>query len=662
MSQTDAGAARPVDDLASRLPKAILIAVLCLLLAARMADAVGHSGPGYLPFVVALFMLPLLYAIPGTRPLWTRHRFWLLAAQAVLTYLPFALFGDGWVGGMSGLLGGLLLLTVAAPAVWLLFGALMVLEGVLWIGVVGLPFAPAPSAAVWVLVAAMVNALALFGLGRLADVVREIRAAERELAGLAVARERLRVAQDLRSTIGERLAAVATRGDLALRVVSRSPAQARQQITEVGGVARQALADARAVTVDYRSPAHPADAELRQTGAVLAPRVAQTVLVLVLGAFAVQYLNNIFLRDPAVDAEVAAAAVADTAAVVAVQLHHSRPRRDGTRPRAWAWTLALQALLSYVLFPVLGWRALVLGAFLAGSVLLLLPGWWAWASFVAILASLGALNATGPIPKVTGPIYATALTAAVGLMVYGLSRLADLAVHLAAVRGELAQMAVLRERLRVARDVHDLLGLGLSAIALKTDLIVQLFGRDEGRAREEIEELVRICATARADMRLVTDEARQLSLDAELATARDVLATAGIDVRAGSAHEPIPVDVDVVLATVLREAVTNILRHSSARHCTIRTSADDGSVRLSVSNDGATDPREREPREGRGLANLTARTEASGGRFTARRIDDRFEVVAEIPLPLPTVSRLRVSQLRLRRLPRRRLRGPVAGR
>src|SRR5208282_4850618 len=115
---------------------------------------------------------------------------------------------------------------------------------------------------------------------------------------------------------------------------------------------------------------------------------------------------------------------------------------------------------------------------------------------------------------------------------YGLSRLAGLTVRLEALRGELARAAVLEERVRVARDIHDLLGLGLSAVALKTDLIARLIGRDDARARAEIAEVRRICAAAIADMRLVTGEGCRLSLAAELTQARELLLSGGVDLRA----------------------------------------------------------------------------------------------------------------------------------
>jgi two-component system, NarL family, sensor histidine kinase DesK len=225
-------------------------------------------------------------------------------------------------------------------------------------------------------------------------------------------------------------------------------------------------------------------------------------------------------------------------------------------------------------------------------------------------------------------------------MVYGLSRLAGLARQLEALRGELARLAVVQERLRVARDVHDLLGLGLSAIALKTDLI----GRDDAGAAAEIEEMSRICAAARADLRLVTAGGQRLSLAAELGAARQALASAGIEVRATIPQAALPAAADDVLATVLREAVTNILRHSASSACTIEAAAEDGALRLRVSNDGAPEQTAADSgagqaaadhRTGSGLANLTARVQAAGGCLASRQAGGRFDLIAEIPLKAP---------------------------
>jgi two-component system sensor histidine kinase DesK len=254
-----------------------------------------------------------------------------------------------------------------------------------------------------------------------------------------------------------------------------------------------------------------------------------------------------------------------------------------------------------------------------------------------VVASSSVLYAALPshdLPALIGPrpfyaLFFAAITAEIGLLVYGLSRLAGLARQMEGLQGELARMAAVQERLRVARDVHDLLGLGLSAVALKADLIGALIGRDDARAAAEIGEMGRICAAARADIRLVTGQGRRLSLPAELASAREILASAGIEVRADISDGPLPEAADEVLGPVLREAVTNILRHSAARTCLIELTADGGALRLHVANDGAP----QQPAAGlltsggggRGLANLNARVRAAGGQLASRLADGQFD-------------------------------------
>jgi two-component system sensor histidine kinase DesK len=340
---------------------------------------------------------------------------------------------------------------------------------------------------------------------------------------------------------------------------------------------------------------------------------------------------------------VVALTIAVAAALVILQLRHSWPSRGVARPRGWPVTLFLQAILTYVMFPLTGWHPLIMLGFLAGSALLLVPGVPGWVAFAAVIASQPVLWA---VKRITGLstvewlgaiMFLTLDSAALGLLVYGLTRLAQLAVQLEDLRGELARKAVAGERLRVARDTHDLLGLGLTAIAIamKADLIGKLIGRDDARAGEEIAELARICATARADVRLVAGEARDLPLDAEFAAARDVLASAGIDVRMCVSADPSP-EAAAVLVPVVREAVTNILKHSSASYCVLEMAADARLLHLSISNDGSDDtgsgPLAEAGRTGNGLRNLAARLEAAGGHQTATREDGTFSLAVELPL------------------------------
>jgi two-component system, NarL family, sensor histidine kinase DesK len=180
-----------------RRASALVVAVLCLLMIHQLAAAaLGTTSVPFVAalFVAALFVLPLVYVVPATRHWWTRYQWRLLGAQAALTYVPFDVFGSGWAVGMSGLLAGLVLLTVAPPVSWLLFGALAAAEEALWAAVGGYTYHDEASGAVFVLIAQVDVALILFGLARLADMVVQLHAARGEQPDLVVSRERLRMA------------------------------------------------------------------------------------------------------------------------------------------------------------------------------------------------------------------------------------------------------------------------------------------------------------------------------------------------------------------------------------------------------------------------------------------------------------------------------------
>jgi two-component system sensor histidine kinase DesK len=624
----------------------LVIAVLCLLAVAEAGFGTSNGGPGEGLFTLALMVVPVLYLIPAGKRAWPRYGYWLLAAQAAAMCVPFIVFGAAFIAGPSGWLAGLMLLTLPPRVSWPLVVVLVAAEESVRAWLVGPPYAPAPSAAIWVLAAFIINALVVFGLARLAELVATVHAARNELADSAIVAERLRAADRLRSAVGDRLATAAGRAGAAVRVMGRSQALAREHVAEAGTAARRALADVRAATVRHAGHGELDAFAAPTAGVVLAPRLARAVLVAVLCAVAVQNVNDVVIgpSSPKPVGWALVESIAYTIPIVALQLRHSWPSREGRPPPGWPVTLAAQALLTYAMLPVLGWRPLAMCGFLAGSVLLLESGRRAAAGFAAVVLSVPALWVIEPYPglspfeQVGAAVFLTALTAVLGLLVYGLSRLARLAVQLEALRGELARSAVLGERLRVSRDTHDLLGLGLSAIALKADLITRLIGRDDSRALSEIAEMARICATARTDIRLVTGEAAYLPLGAELTAARELLASAGIDVRADVADTPVPAEADAVLVPVLREAVTNILRHSDARNACIETVAGAGLLRMRVSNDGVAGPPAASDGAGHGLANLTARVEAAGGRLTSTNAAGRFDLVAAIPLSVTSAA------------------------
>ncbi|NUR82498.1 MAG: hypothetical protein HOY71_00260, partial [Nonomuraea sp.] len=149
-------------------------------------------------------------------------------------------------------------------------------------------------------------------------------------------------------------------------------------------------------------------------------------------------------------------------------------------------------------------------------------------------------------------------------------------------------------------------------------------GDDPGAAARLAAEIVPLADRGLADVRSITSGGARLRLSEEIGSARSLLASAGVEVEVIATGRESP-----VLATVLREAATNVVRHSSARRCTIAVEEHDDGVRLRVANDGVP---LAAPGSGSGLASLAARVEAAGGTFTAAdRGDGTFALVATVP-------------------------------
>ena len=296
--------------------------------------------------------------------------------------------------------------------------------------------------------------------------------------------------------------------------------------------------------------------------------------------------------------------------------------------------LAAEGVITYVPIIVFGRLWGDMAGFFAGSVLLLLSGWVAWTLFAAVLGSIALLPALWSLGAYNTS-YLTLSTLTLGLVVFGLGRLSLLIRYIHAKRGELAQLAVISERMRFARDLHDLLGYSLSAITLKAEFTRRLVGTNPARARDELAEVLDIARQALADVRVVASGYRNISLAKEASSVTSLLAAAGINATVEISCGMLDEKVDTVLATVLREAVTNMLRHSTARHCTVQASITADSITLSVSNDGVP----RSARSGRpsgGLENLAARMATIGGRLTVHVRDDGwFDVQAQAPLTPP---------------------------
>jgi two-component system sensor histidine kinase DesK len=238
-----------------------------------------------------------------------------------------------------------------------------------------------------------------------------------------------------------------------------------------------------------------------------------------------------------------------------------------------------------------------------------------------------------PVANPVGLVYWTAYLA-FGLTMltatlYGSARLVAVQQELRRTRGELAGTAVAAERLRVSRDLHDLLGQSLSAISLKGDLAVRLLARDTGAARAEVEDVARVAREALHGVRAITrDGSHAVHLRAEIDGATTLMRAAHIAPRVDVDLPELPPPVEGTLAWAVREGVTNMLRHSRATTCDIRAGTRDGIVHLSVVNDGA-DPGGP---AGSGLLGLAERVRALSGSFTAGPVEPGgFRLAVELP-------------------------------
>ncbi|HBF82406.1 MAG TPA: histidine kinase [Streptomyces sp.] len=325
--------------------------------------------------------------------------------------------------------------------------------------------------------------------------------------------------------------------------------------------------------------------------------------------------------------------------LLGLQFCHSFPARAPRWARHQGATLAAQAVLTFGPFAFFGAAWLGMPGFLCSSCLLVLRPVLAWAALSLVVLATGAVQFL--VGYGVGELaYNTVATVLTGLVVYGLSRLTGLIGEVQAARDELVRVTLAQERVRFARDLHDLLGFSLSTITLKCELAYCLVRLDPERAEGEITEIVQMARQASAEVRSVAGSYLQMSLERELPAASSLLRAVGIHAEVRVAAGKVSPAVDSVLATVLREGVTNMLRHSKAQKCVITADAVEESVHLVIANDGLRDARQshfaeapgRAASGGSGLISLAARAAALGGRLdSGERPDGWFQLAVELP-------------------------------
>jgi two-component system sensor histidine kinase DesK len=226
-----------------------------------------------------------------------------------------------------------------------------------------------------------------------------------------------------------------------------------------------------------------------------------------------------------------------------------------------------------------------------------------------------------------------------GFAMTGVKQLVRTTVELRRARATVAQLAANEERLRLARDLHDLLGHSLSLITLKSELAGRMLPDQPDKAAQQVADIEQVSRQALVDVREAVTGYRRPRLSAELAGMQVALTAAGItaDVPAEPDLTGIPEESESALAWALREAVTNVVRHSGARQCTVevlrRQTLDGQVLELSVEDNGSGGSGNS---PGNGLTGLTERLEKAGGTLEAGRTKHGFRLVARVPAGSPS--------------------------
>ncbi|MET9260835.1 histidine kinase [Amycolatopsis sp. NPDC004079] len=268
----------------------------------------------------------------------------------------------------------------------------------------------------------------------------------------------------------------------------------------------------------------------------------------------------------------------------------------------------------------------ILNLLLGCTILVTLPPPWAFPLIgVAILTGI-AVNWISAWPAMLGLVLHNLLACAV---LYAVVRMGELAVALRRAQDLLAGLAVDQERIRVARELHDKLGQELTAAGLRAELAARLMPQDPGRAAMEIKAVQTLTEQALDGVRQVARSEWQPDFDNELSTGTALLESAGVRCRIEITALP-DERIGRVVGWALREGITNVLKHSSARTCLLKTEIREGVFRMTAENDGASGcfsvP-------GSGLSIIADRVHELGGHaWSGPAGGDRFRLLVELPI------------------------------
>lgn len=289
-------------------------------------------------------------------------------------------------------------------------------------------------------------------------------------------------------------------------------------------------------------------------------------------------------------------------AAIYVAFFTSIPDSEHVR-RPWRVLGALTAI-PLAVSPIIGINALSCGVFIMSFAIFHLPLRAAFATAGSVLAAMAAITVwTHSLAE----NWSILLIATIVGLFTGITRYV---IETSILHEETERnLLVVRERERVARDVHDILGHTLTVVSMKAELAERLIDVDPERAKEELGDVQSLSREAIAELRATVGTLRARRLEDELSAARDVLSDAGVSATVTGEVDQVDPRFRVLFAWVVREAVTNVVRHADATRCTITVSPRE--VRVTDDGQGlGTAPL------GNGLRGLKERVAEAGGTVT----------------------------------------------
>ena len=316
------------------------------------------------------------------------------------------------------------------------------------------------------------------------------------------------------------------------------------------------------------------------------------------------------VRDPVAHA-VGTLIVAVFAAVFLVSVPFARRTTSGWRRLIPA---AVMFALSLSLTPWIGedvrWMWTFVGVAVAVSSVARRPTW----ILVLLLSALSFVVGEWSGADTFTNVLNSAIILSISIMMLSFVQNITTLERLRAAQEQVAELAAERERSRVARDVHDILGHSLTVITVKAELAGRLMDAGSPAARDEVGQIEQLSRGALADVRATVHGYRGVSISGELAAARAALESAGVAPELPGSTDQVPSDRRELAGWVVREAVTNVVRHAEASVC--RVSLDSRSVEVADDGRGPSGAS-----SGSGLSGLRERVETAGGRMSVGRSD-----------------------------------------